>query len=133
MPIQGITLKVGATDVEATNGGTATAFETDDVRVNNGIHVSDPTTAFTSRPGISYRSRPPVLQPDGSWSKAKRLITVTIPYTLADGSTSFQVFRSEGEFHPEYSNADVKALVLLGAQAWYSAEAQDFVLAGSLA
>lgn len=131
MGIQSITVAVGATGMTPV-GGTATLFSRDDVKVNNGIHVSDPATAFLSRPAISFRSRPPVLQPDGRWSKAKRMVSAVIPKVLADGTTSFTVYRGEVECHPECTSAEVMSVVCLGQQGFTDAEAADFIAAGSL-
>lgn len=131
MPIKSITLAVGATGMTPV-GGTGTLFTEDDVKVNNGVHVSNPAVSFLTRPNISFRSRPPVLQPDGSWSKAKRMVTAVIPKTLADGSTSFTVFRGEVEAHPECSSSEVVTITTLGVQAFLDSEAENFLVAGSL-
>lgn len=132
MSIKSITLAVGATSITVV-GGTATLFKEDDVQVNNGVHVSDPATSYLTRPNIAFRSRPAALLSDGTWSKAKRMVTVVQPKTLASGATTFNVGRFDIEAHPECTNAEVIALVILAAQAYLDSEASDFTTAGSLA
>jgi len=133
MPLQGMTLAKNATSAAAT-GGTSTTFSNDGVSIPNGIHVADLAEAdFRIRTHITLKTRNPALQSDGSYSKGKRNITVTVPILLDDGSVSYQVARIELEMHPELTAAEVSNLQLLAAQTLCDSDTANFIAYGSLA
>lgn len=133
MPLNGMTISIGATSAAAT-GGTATPFNQDGVVVSNGIHVANLTEPdFRVRSHVTFKTRVPTLQADGSYSKARRDIILTQPKILADGSVSFQVARIGLEFHPEASEAEVLDLSLCAAQLLFDADTASFIKHGSLA
>jgi hypothetical protein len=115
-----------------TTGGTDITFNTDGVDVKNGIHVGDMATSFATRTNITFKTRNPSLQSDGSYTKAKRTMSLSIPKTLADSSTSFQVVRIEAELHPECTTAEVTNIRMLAAQLLTDSDTLEFFNNGSL-
>jgi hypothetical protein len=135
MPISGLIITKDATAATYTpTGGTATTFNEDGVEVKNGKHVADLANVdFTTRANITFRNRNPSLSSDGSYSKAKRTITLVVPQTLADLSTSFNLARIELEMHPEMSAQDVMSLRQMAIQCLQDADIDSFINSGSLA
>jgi ribosome-interacting GTPase 1 len=132
MPISGMTLMLNATG-GTTVGGTSTTFQEDGVEVKNGIHVSNVSQAdFTIRENITFKTRNPQLASDGTYSKAKRSISIVVPKKLADLSTSFNLVRIEVEAHPETTAAELTNLHMLGAQMFTDADVTSFLVVGSL-
>lgn len=117
-----------------TTGGAAMALSSDGVEVKNGVHVADMSEEdFTLRTNMTLKTRNPVRQPDGSYSKAKRWGTIVVPAELEDGSISFDLVRIEIESHPKTTGAALTNLHMLGAQFFTDADLADFRNNGSLA
>lgn len=103
MALDGITLLNAPTSASWT-GGTAITFQSDGTPVATGIHVSDTTeTDYRLKKHATFKNRNAKLQSDGSFSKTRKDVVLTIPFELADGSMSYQVARVSLEFHPEFS------------------------------
>lgn len=133
MPITGMTLMKNATS-GTTVGGTSTTFNEDGVEVKNGKHVADlAELSFALRSNITFRNRNPVLNPDGSYTKAKRTISLVVPKQLANLSYAFNLARIEIEMHPEMSAAEMTNLRMLAAQLLTDSDVISFIDAGSLA
>lgn len=132
MPINGMSVLNTPSSV-AWTGGTATVFVDDGTPVATGIHVADQSsTDFRTRKHLTYKNRNPVKQPDGSYSKGRKSINVTVPIALADGSYSYQVARIEFEIHPELDAAGVSNLRHLAGQAILDSEVDNFFTFGSV-
>lgn len=132
MSVENCTLKEDATSL-TTVGGTDITFTEDGVEVSGGIHVSAAgVTDFTVRPHITAKNRNPVLQGDGTWTKAKRTVTAVFPKTLSNGNTVFNLVRIDQEVHPETSATDALNIKLMGSQILASSEFANFFAAGSL-
>jgi hypothetical protein len=102
MSINGITLLNEATAVSLT-GGTGIVFEDDSTPVATGIRVSDTDeTDLRLKKHVTFKNRNAQMQGDGSFSKARKDVILTVPFELADGSISYQVFRGQCELHPEF-------------------------------
>jgi hypothetical protein len=134
MPISGMTILDDSTAQAAPTGGSAVTLEEDGVTVANGKHVADSGNAdFLTRLNATFRNRPPALQADGSWSKAKRSAMIVQPKELADGSYVFNLVRVELEIHPESTATEVQTLRYNGSQLLTDADVDDFISTGSLA
>lgn len=133
MPINGLVLKKNATGATIT-AGTDITFESDGTDVKNGVHVTDiGESNFLVRTNITFKTRNPSVQPDGSYSKAKRNATIVVPKILTDGSVSFNLVRVETEIHPESSASEILNLHLLGAQYFTDPDLESFRNIGSIA
>lgn len=118
---------------QTTTGGTAIGFEEDGVEVKNGIRLSNMTEDnFILREHVTFRTRTPVLDSSGKYSKAKRFITLVHPKQLADASMVFNLVRIEIEIHPEMTAAEVSDLRLQAAQLLTDSDTQAFISNGSL-
>lgn len=133
MSIQDMSIQQNATGVTIL-GGTAIALSSDGVEVKNGIHMADMSQAdFTIRTNVTFRTRNPVRQPNGSYSKAKRFITVVVPKDVdGAGDISYNLVRIEVETHPKSTVAELTNLHLLGAQMLSDADVTSFLVNGSL-
>jgi hypothetical protein len=115
-------------------GGVALPFEEDGQEVKSGIHLHAPSiTDFRVRPNITVKNRNPVLLADGTYTKAKRWMTVVIPKELTSGKITFNLVRIEIEVHPESTVAETDNIAFLGAQLCSDADFQTFIRTGSLA
>jgi hypothetical protein len=133
MSILALSLQKNATS-GTTVGGTAMALSSDGQTVKNGIHVADMSELnFLIRSNMTLRTRNPVLQSDGSYSKAKRFMTIVVPKIIASGAVKFPLIRIEIEMEPEMTLAEQTNLLLLGAQCFTDADLQSFLSYGSLA
>jgi hypothetical protein len=133
MTIAALSLQQDATG-GTTTGGTAMALSSDGQEVKNGIHVADMGESnFIIRTNLTLKTRNPVRQADGSYSKAKRFATIVVPKILADDSVSFNLVRIEVEAHPETTDAELTNLHMLGAQIFTDSDLTDFLKNGSLA
>jgi hypothetical protein len=134
MPISGMTILDDSTAQAAPTGGAAATLTEDGVSVPNGKHVADAGNAdFLTRLNATFRNRPPALQADGTWSKAKRSAMIVQPKELADGSYVFNLVRIEFEIHPESTAAEKATLRYNGSQLLTDADVDDFINNGSLA
>jgi len=134
MSIDGISILDKPTSVTWT-GGTATTFESDGTPVATGIRVSDTVeTDLRLKKHITYKNVGAKIQSDGSFSKARKFIIVTIPFELADGSISYQVVRTECEFHPEFAAiaGNLDNLRHYGAQSVLDSEVDTYFDHGSV-
>jgi hypothetical protein len=133
MTITALNLQQDATG-GTTTGGSSIPLSSDGVAVKNGVHVADMTEAdFTLRTNMSLRTRNPVRNVDGSYTKAKRYITIVVPKDLGDDGVVFNLVRIEIEAHPKTTEAELTNLHMLGAQMFTDSDLADFRMYGSLA
>lgn len=126
-----ITLTDGGTT--STAGGTSQSFDRTSTPVNNGYEYADISeTDHLARQKVILTARNPAVQSDGSWSKHKAKGQFVFPITLADGSVSYIVSRSELEYHPEATAAQVAEAREMGAQMFISAVYDALYTAGTL-
>jgi hypothetical protein len=126
-----ISLTDGGTTTTA--GGSAQTFSRTSTPVNNGYEYADVSeTDHLARQKVILTARNPALQSDGTWSKHKAKGQFVFPITLADGSISYIVSRSELEYHPEASAAQVAEAAEMGAQMHISSAFDDLRNAGTL-
>lgn len=133
MSIENMSLLKDATAGSVT-GGTAMALSSDGVEVKNGKHLADSGESnFLIRTNMTLRTRNPVRQADGTYTKGKRWVTVVSPKILADGTTTFNLSRHEIEIHPETTDAEISNMLFLGAQVFTDSDLTSFHKIGSLA
>lgn len=134
MSIATLSLLKAATSAAAT-GGSAMALSSDGVVVPNGVHVSDMSEAdFTLRTNLTLKTRNPVRQADGTYSKAKRYMTIVVPDDLGEvHGIVFNLARIELEIHPKSSVAAAQNIELLAAQLCCDSDLASFRTNGSLA
>lgn len=131
--ISNLSLQKNATS-GTTVGGTAMALSSDGQDVKNGVHVADMSeTNFIVRTNITLKTRNPIRQSDGTYTKAKRFITIVVPKILAGGDVSYDLVRIEIEAHPETTVPELTNLHMLGAQVFTDADLTAFLVSGSLA
>lgn len=99
-------------------GGISLAFAEDGVTIPNGIHmVCTVDTDFTTRRQLTAKVRQPTLDPKtGQFSKDKKSISVSVPFTDGSGKVTYQTLRIEREIHPMYDTASAATLNGIGAQ-----------------
>lgn len=115
------------------SGGTAMAFVDDAVNIQNGIHLTVPATADARiREQATAKYKPSVLNSDGTMTKDRKTISLTIPMVTASGKVVYNTIRVEREVHPEFSAANCVILNNLGAQLLFDADVATFWSAGSL-
>lgn len=132
MSINGLSLQQDATSATIV-GGIAMPLSGDGVDVKNGLHVADMAQAdFTIRTNATFRTRNPVRQADGSYSKGKRFMTLVVPKDLGDDGIVFNLIRVEIEVHPKTTVAEMLNLHLLGTQLLSDTELTAFLNTGSL-
>jgi len=128
MSIDGISLLEAPTGVTWT-AGTATVFEHDGTPVATGIRVADVSeTDLRLQKHAVFKNRNTSLQADGSFSKTRKNMSITIPFECADGSISYQVVRCEVETHPEFSAVagNMTLLRYFGAQLFTDPELDNY-------
>jgi hypothetical protein len=131
MALKNMSILAGAT-LSAT-GGTAKVFADDGVSVANGVHLVVPATAdYRVRESATVKFRPPVLLPDGTYTRDKKSLSLTIPQLLANGKIVNNVFRLERELHPELSAANATEFNKLVAQMLFDTDTDGFWNTGSL-
>lgn len=132
MGVQTTTLKEGATGITIV-GGSDLAFTPDGVSVPNGVHLAAAAVAdFRVRPTITLKTRNPQLN-NGTFSKAKRWLSFTLPTILTDLSVVYNVVRIEVEVHPELTAAAAVDIARIGAQLLSDDDLVTFIASGSLA
>lgn len=132
MPIQNMIIKAGATSLSVT-GGTDITYTPDGTVIEGGVHTANAAQPdFRIRENITWKNKQPALQPDGSYSKAKRSAVIVFPKLLASGKTVFNLCRLELEVHPETSVAEALNLQLQAAQLLTDSDNASFWSAGSL-
>lgn len=133
MAVQNSTIKAGATSLTVT-GGTDISYTPDGVVVEGGVHVANAAQSdFRIRENITLKNKQPALQPDGSYSKAKRSLVAVFPMIVASGKTVFNLVRIELEVHPEASAAQSLNIQLQGAQMLSDTDFSSFWSTGSIA
>lgn len=131
MGLKNMTLKEGGT--LAVSSGTNIAFADEGTSIQNGVRLIVPATAdYRVRESVVAKVRPATIQSDGSYSKLKRSLTFTVPFILANGTTSFNVMRVEMEIHPEAEATVRSRLLVLAAQMLFSTDTSSFWNTGSL-
>lgn len=132
MGIQALTLMDAATSCSVT-GGASKTYSPDGQTVVNGMHVADGAeTDFRVRKQITFRTRNPQRQSDGSFSKGKRWITLYCPYLKANGTVAPNVERYESEVDPETPAANAINNRKLMSQLLFDADVESFHTSGSL-
>jgi hypothetical protein len=130
MGLASMTIKSGGT--VGTTGGTDKVFSSDGQTVPGGIHLIVPATAdFRVREDITARGNPPSLGNDGKYTKGKRLMTLTRPAALADGTYVRNTIKIELNVHPEMDDAFVTETLSLGAQLLSDSDATSFWKTGA--
>lgn len=114
-------------------GGTSKTFLPTSDAVQNGVKMIDTSVAdFRVRPSVIARYTAPKLLSDGSYTKGKYSLTKTIPMILASGKTTYNLVRSEIEFHPEAAAAVLTELRQSGAILFVDADTNNFWMVGSV-
>lgn len=132
MGVQNATILTGSTI--SASGGTSSTLAVTGQQVPNGVQIADMgVTDFRVRPTVTFRSRVPAMQPDGSWSKYKNQISAVFPKLLASGEMAFPVVRVEFECHPEQTDAEVQKMRDWFSQFGFDADFANFLKYGSLA
>lgn len=127
-----ITIKTGATGFTVT-AGIDKAYSDDGQTVQNGKHYADAaTTDFRVRPHVTLKNRNPQKQTNGTYSKGKREIILTIPYLKADTSIAFNTWRYSQEYDPELPAATEKDGRFMMAQFLFDAETESFNSTGAI-
>lgn len=131
MSLKNMTLKEGGT--LSVTAGTDIVFADEGSTIQNGVRLIVPATAdYRVRESIVAKTRSATIQSDGSYSKLKRGVTLTVPFLLASGATAFNVMRIEMEIHPEAEAAVRQRLLTLGAQMLFDSDTVSFWATGSL-
>lgn len=134
MPISGCTILNNSTAQAAPTGGSAITLTENGVVVTNGKSVADSGNAnFLTRLYAYFRNKPPVKQPDKSYSKGKRTATITQPKLLANGDYVNNLVRIEYEAHPESTDAELTTMIFNGSQLLTDPDFTSFWKSGSLA
>lgn len=116
----------------STAGGAAQEFDRTSTPVNNGYEYADVSeTDHLARQKVILSARNPALQSDGSWSKHKAYCQFVYPITLASGEISYIVSRSQVEYHPEATAAQVAEAREMGAQMHIASAFDDLYTAGT--
>lgn len=127
-----ITINTGVTSIAPT-GGSAKAFAVDGQTVTNGAHYSDGATAdFRVRPHLTVKNRNPQRQSDGTYSKGKKELILTVPFLKANGTIAFCTDRYSHEYDPEVTAASDKDIRFMMAQLLFDAEMESFHVSGGI-
>lgn len=127
-----VTLKTEATGFTVT-GGIDKVFADDGQTVTNGRHMADFGTAdFRVRPHVTFKNRNPQKQTDGTFSKGKREIILTIPILKANGTVGYNTWRNSQEFDAEISAATEKNGRYMMAQLQFGSETETFNAQGAI-
>lgn len=134
MPISGMTILNNSTAQAAPTGGTAVTLTENGVTVANGKSVADASnTNFLTRLYAYFRNKPPVKQPDKTYSKGKRSAVITQPKLLASGEYVNNLVRIELEAHPETTDTELTTMIFNGSQLLTDPDTTSFWKSGSLA
>lgn len=131
MGLKTMSLLTGAT-VSAT-GGSALAFASDGVTVQNGLHLIVPADAdYQTRRQATIKYRTPTLDTKtGAYGKDKKSVVYAQPI-LVDGKVFFNTIRIEREVHPSTTAANALDLCVVGAQLLVDSDAAAFWASGSM-
>lgn len=131
MGLKNMSINVGGS--VANTGGTAKVFSDDGVTIPNGVHLTVPaTTDFRVRESAMFRYTPSKLQPDGSYTRAKFVASITVPKALSSGKYVNNVYRIEADIHPESTSTEQLDIRKLAAQLLIDTDTDNFWAAGSL-
>lgn len=133
MPIQSAGILAGSTAGSETGGSALTLAPTGRT-VKNGIEVyvtSD--TDFRTRRTFTFTYKPPVLQPDGLYSKAKFVAVHKQPVINTAGKIEFDIIRIEKELSNNEANGVTRSTALncFARQMIGDADFSNFWAAGS--
>jgi len=131
MALKNATILTGAT--LAASAGSAFVFADDGVTIPNGLHLVVPATAdYRVRENMTVRYRPAAVQPDQTYSKDKKSLSISFPVILASGKVVINVVRIEREVHPETAAATATNYNKLAAQCLFDTDFDGFWANGSL-
>lgn len=117
----------------AVTGGSAKAFIDDGVTVPNGVHVVCPATVDARvREHATFKVRPAVVLPDGTFQRRKDVVSITFPQLLASGKVVNNVIRVERDVHPELAAAEAVNQLKMAAQLLIDSDLDNFWLVGSM-
>lgn len=131
MTLKAMSINTGGT--LANTGGSAVVFADDGVTIPNGVHLTVPAVAdFRVRPNATFRYKPPVLQPSGTYTRQNNSASITVPKLLADGTYVNNVIRITQDVHPESTTTEAADLRKLAAQMLFDSDTDNFWTTGSL-
>lgn len=114
-------------------GGTSQTFTPGPAVIVGGVVLQDTSVAdFRIRPQLTVKAKLPALVSDGSYTKQKNSVTLSLPQILASGKTVFNLVRIEVEVHPELSSVNAAELRYNAAQLLYDTDLSNFWVAGQL-
>lgn len=132
MSITTLSIQKDATSLTV-DGGTAAVHQIDGLDVKNGNHVVDTSEPnFVLRPHGTFKNRPASLQQNGKFSKGVRGVNYTIPYTEADGSISYLVYRGTFDIPPTAPTALITELRNRTAQTVIDSDLDSFYNYGTV-
>lgn len=133
MSLINITLADSATSIAVT-GGTTKTYSPDGQSVSNGVHVSDGSVSdFRLKPHITWKNRNPVRQNDGSYSKGRKDVILTIPVLdTVTNKVEFSTYRFVEEYSTLSTAAARKNGRYLMAQCLFDADAENFHVNGDI-
>lgn len=133
MGITSFSIQGGSTGFTVT-GGTAKTMSIDGVPISNGVHVQDAAnTDFKSRITMTFRSRLPQRQSNGTYSKGHNYITVVVPYVKTDGTVDTSIHAYHGDYTVDIPAATILEGRRLLTQMLFDSEIESFHTSGSLA
>lgn len=125
-------IAVGATSIAAT-GGTSKTFTPDGQTVMNGVHVADNAeTDFRVKKHITFKNRNPQRLSDGTYTKGKKDIILTIPYLNGSVMVKYATFRYNADVDPEIPAATVKDGRYMMAQLLFDSDCENFHASGDI-
>lgn len=133
MALNTITLSDSATSLSVT-GGTVKTYTPDGQTVTNGIHVADNSVSdFRVKPHITWKNRNPQRLSDGTYSKGKKEIIVTVPYlNTTTNLVQFATASYSFSYNPEIPAASLKNARYLLAQCLFDVDAENFHVSGDI-
>lgn len=107
-------------------------FLDDGVTINNGVRVmADPTEPIGLRRSIVFKHKPHNPVGGGLYSKSKKTISCTRPFTGADGKPHHNTLRIEFDIDPEAPATAQEDLRIDAVQVCTSAAISNFLATGS--
>lgn len=118
----------------AATGGTTTTFGVSGKPIVGGVELIDTAEAdFRIRETIAVRSKSPVYDSSSqTYSKGKWFTTITKPYILASGATTYVIARVEYEIHPEVPTAIAQQVIDHASQVGFDTDFASFRATGAL-
>lgn len=119
----------------AASGGTAISFTPANSNGPNQLVVANANEPdFRLRENAVFKASLPVKQPNGSWSKDRRTVTLNVPIYDATTNTYEQITVRMERVAPVFATpAAVLAAINLGAQLMFDGDTTAFWAAGSYA